>query len=124
MFAKNNQFELGCRFYGPDAVFEKNTLGLAAGYSYLFDTKRVLCGPNLSYIFFTEKKSNSTLLLHEISLGNSLGYKIGPHFSILSIISVGIVHNKVKSEIITTKQNYFNYEFALGLTYYFGNHNK
>lgn len=118
--AKNNQFELGVKIYGPDKVFEKNTLGFCAAYSYLFNAEKVFGGPSLGYAFFSEKKSNSTLHLQELSFGNTLGYKLGAHFALSSTIAIGVVLNSSKSDMVKTELNYLNYEISLGLSYYFG----
>ena len=117
-----NQIDIGIKYYGYDKVFEKNTVGLSAAYSYLFSSDRIYCGPAVNYAFFSEKKSNSNLLLHELNVGNTIGVKFENHFSIYSIIAIGIVLNSSKNEIMTTDLNYLNYEFALGLAYRFGAH--
>ncbi len=122
---KMHQFNIGARLYEPDLVFEKNYPGLSLGYLNLLrpDKKmNVLYGVNISA--FYENKNTTNLWLFDPKLIAGVQWSFTEQLSLSLKAGFGTVINKVEtsygSSIETFK--YLNYELALGLTYYFGNH--
>lgn len=115
-----HQIDAGLRFYGPDAVFEHNVLGMSLGYGYNFSTSNVYFGPGISGTFFSENKSSSKLYVTELMMSNKFGVNIGQRWSIFSHIGLGAVLNKHTNYNLgmTSTTTYLNYEIALGIKFY------
>jgi len=117
-----HQCDAGIRYYGPDFVFEKNTVGFSLGYNYNFSTSNIYFGPGLSTAFFKENKTNSDLFLTELMINNKFGISAGERLSFFSQIGIGAVINKHTNynsgAISIANTSYLNYEIVLGIKYY------
>lgn len=116
-----HKFQLGTRFYGPDYVFESDLFGVSAGYSYVFESGKWFFEPGIRSALFREKKNASTLLLTEFLLNQSMGCFLGSHVRIHAGMGLGVVLNKYTYQVqpLTGTTGYMNYEFSLGIAYFF-----
>ena len=125
---KNHRGKIGLRYYTFDNFFEKNTIGLAAAYDYKFDGKndKTFFYTGVSTAFFKENKSTAQVYLTELMLTNGVGVNFFKRFSFFYQLGLGVALNKSILTNIgeTTKNQYYNYEMALGLAYHFGGKSK
>ncbi len=114
----SHQLHGGIKFYGPDLVFETNVIGLSLGYNYALKTGKWFFGPGLQASFFHENKVDSEMFLSEILIKNKLGYGFGEAFSVYSNLGIGAIINQNSTTAYHSVTSYINYEFSLGIIYY------
>ncbi|MGV6861073.1 MAG: hypothetical protein ACWA41_04840 [Putridiphycobacter sp.] len=125
---QQHQVKLGLRYYTWDNFFEKNTIGLACGYQYVFDSKseKQYFYTGLSTAFFKENKSTAQVYLSEFMITNGVGFKFFDNWSFYYQLGMGVLINKAliyQPEIIS-KYEYYNYELALGIAYHLNRKSK
>lgn len=118
-------FSLGARLYEPDLVFEKNYPGINLGYNYTFRRGRkvkLLLGVSMSG--FYENKITTNLWVLDPKLIAGPQWNLSDYFQLNLKAGFGTVINKVETSYTANIETfkYLNYELALGLTYYLGNH--
>jgi hypothetical protein len=122
----HHQVDAGLRFYGLDYVFEKNILGLTAGYNYIFGktgrqaSYNYFFSPGLGTAFFHENKSTVELYFSQVWLSMAAGVQLSENWFLFSQLGGGGVFNKhtnynLGTESLTT---YFTYDVALGIKYF------
>lgn len=108
----------GIKFYGPDLVFETNVIGISLGYNYALNAGNWFFGPGLQASFFHENKIDSEMFLSEILIQNKLGYEFRESFSMYSNLGIGAIINQNSTAAYHSVTSYINYEFSLGIIYY------
>lgn len=116
----SHQVHAGIKFYGPDLVFETNVIGISLGYNYALNAGNWFFGPGINAAFFHENKSSSEMYLSDFLVKNKFGYEFGERISLYSNLGVGAVINQNYSFITGNHSvsSYINYEFSLGIVYY------
>jgi hypothetical protein len=110
----------GIRYYGPDLVFETNVVGMSMAYGYSMYSGSWFFEPGIQASFFHENKSTSEMYLSEVLVRNRFGYEFGERISLHSNLGLGAVINQNYNFIsgLSSVSSYINYEFSLGVIYY------
>jgi len=119
----NHRGKIGLRYYTFDNFFEKNTVGMSVGYDYKFEGKKdkTFFYSGIYGAFFKENKTTTQVYLSELMLTNGIGINFFKNFSFFYQLGLGVALNKSILIAVgeTTKNQYYNYEMALGFAYHF-----